>query len=72
MEHLAFMFLPILTTSAIGLHDLGQLTCPSKKWEEEEEMSEDQELKGAWCADNRQEGIQHNHCACWKVLLVRM
>lgn len=29
-------------------------------------MPEDQELKGAWRADNDQEGIQHKHCACWK------
>lgn len=37
-----------------------------KKWEEEEAMSEDHELKGAWHADNHQEGIQRNHRACWK------
>lgn len=29
-------------------------------------MPEDQELKGAWRADNDQEGIQHKHCAYWK------
>lgn len=66
VEHLAFYVLSYLNYIYHRASRSWSADLSFKKWEEEEGMPEDHELKGAWHADNHQEGIQHNHWACWK------
>lgn len=66
VEHLAFYVLTYLNYIYHRMSRSWSADLSFKKWEEEEGMPEDHELKGAWHADYHQEEIQHNHWACWK------